>query len=71
MRGSWVADCGGWAYETVLGEPVAGLEVRDLSESAGHRWVPWAEVSDLPLHPGFRAAWTDPDGVLRDFVAGV
>ncbi len=70
VRGSWVADCGGWAYETVLGEPSAELEVRDLAESAGHRWVPWAEVLGLRLHPAFRAAWTDPDDVLRDFVAG-
>jgi 8-oxo-dGTP diphosphatase len=70
--GSRVADCGGgWTYETVLGvpaDPGAPLAVRDLAESAGHAWVPAAEVADLSLHPAFRAAWTDADGVLRDFV---
>lgn len=51
---------------TLLGEPT----IYDRSESAGHRWVPEGEVADLPLHPSFRAAWSDDDRVLRDFVLG-
>lgn len=73
VRGRWVAVCGGWTYETVLAEPLdptADLAVRDRAESAGHRWVPAGEVGVLPLHPAFRAAWEDPDAVLRTFVAG-
>jgi 8-oxo-dGTP pyrophosphatase MutT (NUDIX family) len=70
VRGTRPADCGGWVYETVLGTVVGEPHVRDRSESAGHRWVPVAEVADLPLHPAFRTAWSHPDGVLRDFVAG-
>jgi 8-oxo-dGTP diphosphatase len=29
------------------------------AESAELRWVPVIEVDDLPLHPGFGAAWSD------------
>lgn len=70
VRGSRTALCGGWSYETVLAEPIAEVAPRDRSESDGHRWVPWADVAALDLHPGFRSAWEDPDAVLRDFVAG-
>lgn len=68
VRGSRVAVCGGWTYETVLGLAVGDIEVRDLTESAAHAWVAVPHVADLPLHPAFRAAWDDGDGVLRDFV---
>jgi 8-oxo-dGTP diphosphatase len=65
---SYVAECGGWSYETVLGSPAGPLHLADLSESDGHRWVPADEVAALPLHPGFRTAWEEPAGVLRSFV---
>ncbi|SDE30754.1 NUDIX domain-containing protein [Nocardioides lianchengensis] len=68
VRGSYVATCGGWTYETVLAVPLTGLALADRSESDGHRWVPAADVADLPLHPAFRAAWDDPAGALRAFV---
>lgn len=73
VHGSRVADCGGWTYETVLGEAVPDdrgeIAIYDRSESAGHRWVPVGEVDDLRLHQSFRLAWNDPDNVMRDFVA--
>lgn len=72
VRGSRVAWCGGWSYETVLGEPVdpaAEPATRNRSESDAHRWVPVDAVASMRLHPAFRLAWEDPDGVLRDFVA--
>ncbi|MGA8255464.1 MAG: NUDIX hydrolase [Nocardioides sp.] len=70
VQGLWTADCGGWTYKTVLAAPTtAELELRDLAESAGHAWVPAADVEGHHLHPAFRAAWTNPDGVLRDFVS--
>lgn len=69
VRGSRPADCGGWVYETVLGVALGEPSMTDRSESDGHRWVPTDEVEHLELHPSFRRAWTDPDGVLRDFVA--
>ncbi|WP_205475100.1 NUDIX domain-containing protein [Nocardioides sp. SYSU D00038] len=69
VRGSYLAECGGWQYETVLAVPaVAEVAVRDVAESAGHAWVAAADVDALPLHPAFAAAWADPDGDLRDFV---
>lgn len=68
VRGSRPAECGGWAYVTVLGAAVRSPSLHDRSESAGHRWVPVEEVDALPLHPAFRTAWADPDAVLRDFV---
>ncbi len=70
VRGTWTAQCGGWTYETVLAAPnVTELDLADLAESAGHAWVPAAEVEAQRLHPAFRAAWTAADGILRDFVA--
>lgn len=68
LTGSYVATCGGWTYETLLGHAPRDLAVRDLSESDGHRWVPVDLVDELPLHAGFRAAWADPGRSLRDFV---
>ncbi|WP_244929045.1 NUDIX hydrolase [Nocardioides sp. W7] len=67
LRGSYVATCGGWVYETLLGVPLTGLVLEDRSESDAHRWVPVDEVAGLHLHPSFRAAWTDPAGTLPTF----
>ncbi|CAB4721786.1 MAG: NUDIX domain-containing protein [Actinobacteria bacterium] len=68
VRGSYVATCGGWVYETVLAVASAPMRVRDASESDGHRWVPLEEVAAMRLHPSFRSAWEDPGGELRGFV---
>ncbi|WP_232679206.1 NUDIX domain-containing protein [Nocardioides sp. R-C-SC26] len=70
IRDSWVADCGGWTYETVLAVSASLPELRDRSESDGHRWVRVDDVLALPLHSAFRAAWEHPDAVLRSFVEG-
>lgn len=69
VRGSSTASCGGWTYETVLAVPTGPLRLADLAESDGHAWVPAAEVTRLPLHPSFRAAWSAPDSALAEFVA--
>lgn len=68
VRGSSIATCGGWSYETVLAVPTRRLAVCDLAESDGHAWVPAAEVTDLPLHPSFRKAWAAPGSNLAEFV---
>lgn len=55
-----VFDVGYWSYTTVLARarerfaPIVGD-----AESMELRWVPLAEVADLPLHPGFRASWPE------------
>jgi 8-oxo-dGTP pyrophosphatase MutT (NUDIX family) len=58
--GDSVFDVGYWSYTTVLAralelfEPIVGD-----AESAELRWVPFAEVAALPLHPGFGASWPE------------
>jgi 8-oxo-dGTP pyrophosphatase MutT (NUDIX family) len=59
-----VFDLGYWSYTTVLGrarelfDPVIGD-----AESAALRWVAFAEVGGLALHPRFDTAW--PEHRLR------
>ncbi|PJJ72417.1 ADP-ribose pyrophosphatase YjhB (NUDIX family) [Diaminobutyricimonas aerilata] len=56
--GESVLDYGYWSYTTVLGvveEPFVPV-IAD-AESDDLRWVPFAEVDALPLHPGFAASW--------------
>jgi len=53
-----VLDLGFWSYTTVVAEAVEAFEpVIGDAESQELRWVPVAEVTDLPLHPGFATAW--------------
>lgn len=66
--GSYVAECGGWLYETVLARATERLLLEDRSESAGHRWVAADEVDSLTLHPAFRDAWSTGTA-LREWVA--
>jgi 8-oxo-dGTP diphosphatase len=68
VRESYVASCGGWDYETVLAVAAGPVSLAHGSESDAHVWADAAEVGDLPLHSGFRAAWEAPDGELRQFV---
>jgi len=56
--GLLVDDHGGWAYRTVLAEPVAPVDPRPTGgESTDVRWVAADAVTALPLHPGFGAVW--------------
>ena len=58
VTGVHVVDHGGWAYATVLAEPVAPVEPASTSvESIEVCWHRIADVADLPLHPGFAASW--------------
>jgi 8-oxo-dGTP diphosphatase len=68
VRGSYVATCGGWTYETVMAVPLRTLELANLAESNDHRWVPADNVDGLPLHPAFRSAWSEHASGLRAFV---
>jgi len=68
VRGSHVAVCGGWTYETVLAVPRQRLVVINLPESAEHAWVPAPEISGLDLHHAFRRAWEDASTGLQGFV---
>ena len=53
-----VLDLGYWSYTTVVGDVVAPFEpVISDPESRELGWVPVADVSGYPLHPGFAASW--------------
>jgi 8-oxo-dGTP diphosphatase len=53
-----VFDLGYWSYTTVLARAVTFFEpVIGDAESVALRWVPFAEVETLPLHPGVAAGW--------------
>ena len=55
-----VLDLGYWSYTTVVVQAVRAFEphMADV-ESIELRWVAVPEVTDLPLHPGFEAAWPE------------
>lgn len=46
-----------WSYTTVIADAVEQLPTTPNRESAELRWVAEADVTDLPLHPGFAASW--------------
>ncbi|WP_305092622.1 NUDIX hydrolase [Prescottella sp. R16] len=48
---------GGWTYTTVVADSEKILSLVPNGESTELRWVREAEVTDLPLHPGFADAW--------------
>jgi 8-oxo-dGTP pyrophosphatase MutT (NUDIX family) len=55
-----IFDVGYWSYTTVLAKASRLFEpaVGD-AESSELRWVPFAEVTELPLHPGVAAEWPE------------
>ncbi|QEO09948.1 NUDIX domain-containing protein [Protaetiibacter larvae] len=58
VLGEAVWDLGYWSYTTVYGRAVEFFEpVIGDAESVSLRWVPFAEVERLPLHPGLEAGW--------------
>lgn len=57
---AWVEDHGTWSYTTVIAHGSREIEAYPADpESRELRWVPFDEVTDLPLHPGFAAAWPE------------
>ena len=57
---------GGWAYTTVVGTAPAGAAARPTGgESIDVGWFSPADVTDLPLHPGFSASWPALRQALR------
>ncbi|MGN8050526.1 NUDIX domain-containing protein [Curtobacterium sp. 22159] len=66
LRHTSVLDLGFWTYTTVVGRASRPFEpVIADRESLELAWVPARDVDDLPLHPGFGAAWP----ALRDRMA--
>ncbi|MFK4837585.1 NUDIX domain-containing protein [Microbacterium sp. ZW T2_14] len=53
-----VFDLGYWSYTTVVGDVVRAFEpIISDPESRELAWVPVADVTGYPLHPGFAASW--------------
>lgn len=53
-------DLGFWSYTTVVAESLRPFEARMADpESIELRWVPVADVTSLPLHPGFASSWPE------------
>jgi 8-oxo-dGTP diphosphatase len=57
---------GGWSYVTVLGGTRRSTDTRPTGgESIDVEWVPVADVTARPLHPGFARTWPLLRGALR------
>ncbi len=52
-----VADAERWTYTTVVADAAELLTTVANRESAELRWVPEAQVAELPLHPAFAMSW--------------
>jgi len=46
-----------WTYTTVVADAAELLATVANRESAELRWVPEAQVAELPLHPAFARSW--------------
>ncbi|NUT59267.1 MAG: NUDIX hydrolase [Agromyces sp.] len=58
VRFTSVLDLGYWSYTTVVADAADRFTpVVSDPESIELRWVPIADVGDLPLHPRFAEAW--------------
>jgi 8-oxo-dGTP pyrophosphatase MutT (NUDIX family) len=61
-----VFDLGFWSYTTVVAQALEPFDaVVGDHESHELRWVQVDEVENLPLHPGFAAAWPELKTWLR------
>ncbi|MCB9412630.1 MAG: DUF188 domain-containing protein [Actinobacteria bacterium] len=57
LLGIHVTNHPSWSYTTVLMSTRLQGDPRLNRESIQVRWLPVADVEDLPLHPGFAASW--------------
>lgn len=58
VLGDAVFDVGYWTYTTVFGRAIEWFEpVIGDAESVELRWVPFAEIESLSLHPGLVTGW--------------
>lgn len=66
LRGTRVIDREVWSYTTLLSDVIEPFEpVVGDAESVELAWVPVADVTELPLHPGFGHAWPAIADLLR------
>ncbi|MET7459074.1 NUDIX domain-containing protein [Nonomuraea sp. NPDC005501] len=66
IKGVYMDDHGGWAFETVIAESAELLPaVPTNGESDELRWVRLPEITELRLHPGFAETWQEVRQELR------
>ncbi|SET79193.1 NUDIX hydrolase [Nonomuraea wenchangensis] len=66
VRGVYLDDHGGWAFETVIAESAELLAAAPANqESTELRWVALPEIAAHELHPGFAATWGTIQGTLQ------
>jgi 8-oxo-dGTP pyrophosphatase MutT (NUDIX family) len=66
IRGVLGEDHGGWGYDTVVADVDDRPAVGPRSwETAGARWVPVAEVTDMDLFPPFARSWPRSREAIR------
>lgn len=59
VRGVYLDDHGGWAFETVIAEAAEQFAATPAnSESSALSWLSMAEIARKRLHPGFAESWT-------------
>lgn len=70
-RFTHVIDRGGWTYTTVIAEVCVAFEPEITDpESLAVEWVQLPQVEELPLHPGFAAAWPHLRGLIEAWLQG-
>lgn len=56
--GAWITDHDGWAYSTIMAEPVGELRLSSANpESLDMRWWDDAVIGGMSLHSGFADSW--------------
>ena len=57
--GAWVNDHSGWAYATIIAEPVGELRISSANpESLDMRWWDDELIGEMALHSGFASSWS-------------
>lgn len=56
--GAWITDHDGWAYSTIIAEPVGEMRLSSANpESLDMRWWEDELISEMALHSGFAQSW--------------
>ena len=71
LLGVQVMTHGDWSYTTVIMAAGQRADPRGNSESISVRWLPAADIDDLPLHPGFATSWPTLRGPMVRLVVDV
>lgn len=71
LLGVQVAEHDDWSYTTVIMAAEHCADPRGNRESISVRWLPAADIDDLPLHPGLAKSWPTLRGPMVRLVVDV